>query len=370
MRLPSGKFFYIEAHAPPGSPYLAAGRQIVRRANDARHRESFALRRGVLLTGSVRDSAGGGPVPGAVACYVPDPDNEAGRRGLRSDFDSPAVADNDGRLSLAVPPGRGRLIVHAPSGDYVPQPYPLRGPGKGGVSFADGVAELDLPPDRDTFRAEVTLKKGVAIKGKVVDPNGNPVASAVLLSARHVHPLTPDTARPLPVACGEFKLPGCEPCQSYPVLILDVARRMGTMTDLMVKPGSEPPLLSLQPCGQVTVRFVDGDGRPVANAIVTPSVFLDPGSGQGRASEALRKAASHQHEAAWAEPLQYAHCLGPHTEADGQYTLAALVPGARYVLEYRSGGRIRTTTPFSVRSGEALRLPDVVIGADTTAGTR
>ena len=76
LRLPNGRFFRLEAHAPSPSPYLALSRVIDRKDKGDRQRLNFALPRGVLLTGRVHDAATGQPVAGAVAYYVPDRDNQ------------------------------------------------------------------------------------------------------------------------------------------------------------------------------------------------------------------------------------------------------------------------------------------------------
>jgi protocatechuate 3,4-dioxygenase beta subunit len=365
LRLPSGRFFRLEAHAPSGSPYLALSRVIDRRDANDRRRLDFALPRGVLLTARVHEAAGGRPVAGAVAYYVPDTDNPRAGGEVLHDCDAYTVSGPDGRLRLAVPPGRGQVCVHARDGNFLSLPYRPRGNASERVSYAHGLVDLDLPADAATAEADVPLREGVSITGKVVGPDGRPVAGAVLVSARHVHPLNPATARSVAAVGGGFVLPGCEAGRTYRVLFLDAERRLGAVADLTAGSRDGPVVVRLQPCGQATVRFVDPDGRPLPNRTVTPFVLLEPDvAADDDAARARRATEAVPHEMAWADPLAYRHCLGPHTEADGRITLTGLVPGVRYGLREWDGVRSRCVAgPFTTRPGETLRLPNVTAPA-------
>jgi len=360
LRLPAGHFFRLEAHAPPGSSYLALSRVIDRRdANDQR-RLNFALPRGVLLSARVHEAVGDRPIAGAVAYYVPDHDNPRMCDVLYG-CDAHAVSGADGRLRLTVPHGRGRLCVHAPQGNFLTLPYRISDGAAGRVSYAHGICTLDLPTESGTAEVDVPLRAGVSITGKLVGPDGRPVAAAVMVSNRHVHPLNPATARPLPSVGGDFVLPGCEAGRTYRVLFLDAERRLGAVAELTAGSQERPAVVRLQPCGQATVRFVDANGRALANRTVTPFVLLEPDVASGDdAARARRVDEAVPHEMAWADPLAYRHGLGPHTEADGCITLTGLVPGARYGLTQWDGVRCsRAAGPFTTRPGEAFRLPDV-----------
>jgi hypothetical protein len=68
-----------------------------------------------------------------------------------------------------------------------------------------------------------------------------------------------------PVQHGAFDLPGCDPDRAVPVYFLDVENQLGAVVELSGKQAGEPVTVRLAPCGTATVRFVDGDGRPLAN---------------------------------------------------------------------------------------------------------
>jgi RNA polymerase sigma factor (sigma-70 family) len=365
LRVPSGRFFRLEAHAPPGTPYLALSRVIDRKERDDLRLLNFALPRGVLVTARIREAETGQPVPRAVAYYIPDQDNAHARGEILYACDAHAVSGSDGRLRLAVPAGRGRLCIHAPNGDFVPVPYRFNKLATDRVSYANAICDLDLEADRTTVELNVPLRKGVSITGKVVGPDGRPVNTAIMVTAQHVHPLNPATARPMPVTGGEFVLPGCEAGRTYQVLFLDADRRLGAAVDLTA--GQPAPVVQLQSCGQATARFVDNYGRPMRNQILTPFALLEPDVAAG--DEAARAAKAVPHEIAWADPMVYHHCLGPHTEADGCITLTGLIPGVRYGMTQWDGVYHRVTDLFTVRPGEALRLPDVTPFVPVENGT-
>ena len=60
------------------------------------------------------------------------------------------------------------------------------------------------------------------------------------------------------------------------------------------------------------------------------------------------------------DPLHYA--TSPLSDAEGWLTLPALIPEARYTLEYADReGVLRFTPEFRVEQGEQLQLPELVI---------
>jgi hypothetical protein len=361
MRLPAGRFFRLEAHAPSGSQYLALSRVFDRQAANDRAQLDFALPRGVLVNAQVHEAASGCPVAGAVVYYVPDTNNPRAKDGVMYDCDTYTVCGPDGRVRLAVPPGSGRLCVHGPDGNFLVTPYKRRGAVQR-VCYAHGVVDCDFPADAETADVDVPLRAGVSITGKVVGPDGHPVAAAMMVSARHVHPLNPSTARTLAVSNGDFVLPGCEAGRTYQVLFLDAERRLGAVAHLTAGSQDGPVVIRLQPSGQAAVRFVDADGRPLANRTVTPFVLLEPDVAAGDDDALARRTDDAEpHEMAWADPQAYRQLLGPHTEADGRITMTGLVPGVRYGLTQWDGVRSRRVPgTFTIRPGETLRLPDAI----------
>jgi hypothetical protein len=71
--------------------------------------------------------------------------------------------------------------------------------------------------------------------------------------------------------------------------------------------------------------------------------------------------------AAWFDTTNY--LSGPTTDADGIVVLPALVPGLEYSVDFiTDAGRVYQSRPFRVAPGQAVRLPDVVVGEEDHGG--
>src|SRR6516165_7792854 len=67
-------------------------------------------------------------------------------------------------------------------------------------------------------------------------------------------------------------------------------------------------------------------------------------------------------DASWVDPRNY--LTGPVTDADGVVTLPVVAPGLQYHIVFSDvGPRTVSTAPFRISSGEAVRLPDLVVPA-------
>jgi RNA polymerase sigma factor (sigma-70 family) len=125
---------------------------------------------GRAVAGTVRDKDTGKPIPGAVVeSYRLAGANVAGLDHLR------AVADRDGKYRLSgLPKGRGNLIrVRPPDG----QPYLM------------AVADVPDAPGLEPVTADVSLKRGVWITGRVTEKDtGKPVAAKVWYASHGDNP--------------------------------------------------------------------------------------------------------------------------------------------------------------------------------------
>jgi len=98
----------------------------------------------------------------------------------------------------------------------------------------------------------------------------------------------------------------------------------------------------LKPCGSAQVRFLDAEGKPLADFY--PGLFLELAPKRG---DLLA------HTLPVASPFRKS---GPHTDEQGRCILATLIPGATYHF-----GHAEVETTFRVEAGERLQLPDVVM---------
>src|SRR5262249_47304143 len=156
-----GSTGFVVVHPPQGQPYLVTSKTFDWPKGAVRQEVEVKLSRGVLLHGKVTEAPGGKPVAQAS---VQNGGNWSGR-GLT------AAA---GTSPLAGPPGSARIRVTAPTPDYIAQPVgsgelELGKPG-GDTLYYHAAATLDLKKDEKLKELSFTLRRGVTLKGTLVDP--------------------------------------------------------------------------------------------------------------------------------------------------------------------------------------------------------
>src|SRR5262249_38659838 len=128
----------------------------------------------------------------------------------------------------------------------------------------------DLKPEATAHEVAVTLRRGVTLQGRVVGPDGQAVARALLLSPLHVSDpgggfaLHHDHAwEPVPVRDGRFTLRGCDPQGSVPAVCIAFEKQWGAAVNLSGRQAGKPVTVRLQPCGSAKARCATLDGKPV-----------------------------------------------------------------------------------------------------------
>ncbi len=112
----AGESYTLGAFPTGGEPYLVPQEEfaIPRGAVKATH--DIKLPRGVLIAGKVVEEGTGRPLANSSIQYMPM--NYDGRAVL-SGWQAIVASDEDGSFRIAVPPGKGHLLVFGPTGDYV-----------------------------------------------------------------------------------------------------------------------------------------------------------------------------------------------------------------------------------------------------------
>jgi hypothetical protein len=372
LRPPGGAKTVLEVHPPAGSPYLAICKEVDWSEGVVRQTLAVTLPRGVLLRGRVVNDEGH-PVAGASVQFgSPAEGNPAHRPEVIQDRDRIVRADKDGRFSLTVPAGPVRLMAHGPTHGYRTQALqywsmleneeqlqrwgwrePLPAERRG---YTHAEQQLKLTPTEKPAEVRLRLVRGQSVAGRVVGAGGEPVKTAVLLCGEKVSPLRNATVLPLPVREGRYELPGCVPGRVYPVLFFDAVNGWGAAVDLTAGQGAGPEV-KLARCGSARLRFLDAEGRPLAGrglrlGLVTERSFA--------ADKPPLEREADGHCSSCYDPRHYA--TDPVSDVEGWLTLPALIPGARYELEYADGeGVLRHTPEFRVEQGEQLLLPDLTI---------
>jgi hypothetical protein len=356
VHLPVSDSYRVEAFAPEGAPYLGIVRDVPWPADATRRQVELALPRGVLVHGVVTDADSGKPVPEAHIQFRPSDAGTVSPEVLTG-LNSLATSGANGVFCLVVPKASGLLLVHEPSGDYVSEEWSGQLPETSGRIYAQRVLALDATHGADVREVGITLRRGVSISGRVVGPDGEPVAQGAWLCRGRTCPQEPTEGQPQLFWDGRFTLHGCVPGRVYPTLFLDARRGLGARVELIAGIDNAKPIeVRLQPCGAAEVRFVDARGRPVAGYqpflyVMVPPDRLDD-------DEDAEPAPAEMHELDELDPDRYRE--GPKTDAEGCVTLPALIPGVRYrmsrYLDASGGWR-----EFETTSGQTLSLPDVVL---------
>jgi RNA polymerase sigma factor (sigma-70 family) len=332
----------IEVTAPDGQPYLPLEVTADWPKRAVRHEVNLALPRGVLVRGKVTDAASGKPIAGAVIF-------DGAALWLRS-----VKSGADGSFAIAVAPGRSPLLVKGPDNDYVATQVTskelFRDTPPYSRSYPDAVIPLDVKAGAAPVDVSAKLRRGVTIRGRLLDPDGKPVREAVLLCWSQLtrHSLS-WFASPAAVRDGEFELRGCDPEETYPVHFLDARHQWGASAKVSAKQaGDKPPTVRLEKCGRAVVRFVNKEGKPVPDYSPYVNIVIRPGAGEvGDDSDFVANV----------DHLNYHGGGGRVTGADGRATCPALIPG----VTYRLSGPGMKDVEVRAGAGETRQLPDVVV---------
>jgi RNA polymerase sigma factor (sigma-70 family) len=366
----------IRAFPPAGTPYLVGFKGVVYPKGVVKQEAEVRLPRGVLVQGKITEAGTGKPVAGACVRY-----NGDWGKGT-------VISGPDGSYGIGVPVGVGRLTVTHPSGDYLQQVIGSAG-GSGARAVGDpaychAVVELDVKRGEKVKEVPIALRRGVTLKGRVMGPDGKPIVAAVMFVSGH-RPRFEKTMGPDYARNGRFEIHGCDPEKTYRVVLLErwwvggamdteglgsfgeltlpellgTDIKLGAAVELSAKTAGEGPVVvRLAPCGSARLRFLDADGKPLANYTPWVQLAVTPGPPFYKALEKKTLAA------------EIITLLGHYgggrpgeraTDAQGRITLEGLIPGATYRLK-KTGQYPRNDVleDFTVEAGKTLEM-DVVV---------
>lgn len=304
--------------------------------------ERIALAPGSGVSGRVLDTRGRG-VPGALVgwCSTKETLDESSFRVFMpfSDYGrmSEQTTDADGRYHLTAQPGPGCVVAEKPG---------MRVGTKCGVPVAAG---------KETRDVDVVLLDGNTVRGRVVDPMGNPVAGADVLAT------TPDTIhqpsmhkayryRARSDGEGRFAIDGLPP------MMMALAATSPTGSSPLVEIDSRRPpevVLKLEYDGTLDGQVVEHDGKPVAYASV--NYWVEP---DYPALEAANGGKPPSVVKQFALPTNNDATV---TDSDGRFHVGALQPG-KYTV--RASRPTATDVPpaygavamYQVATGSNIRL--------------
>jgi RNA polymerase sigma factor (sigma-70 family) len=361
----AGKWFTVSAHAPAGEPYLAVEQRFKWPAGKVSKHLDVTLPRGVLVRGKITEAGSGKPVKGAAVQYYPlQADNPNFRRDLISGWQGTEVSKADGAFHIPVLPGKGHLLVVGPNGRYLHEEIGanvlFNGRPGGMRYYPDAIVKIDPPKGERVLDVAVALRRGVSVKGRLVGPKGEPVGKALLICRLHVDALSPYWRFPVEVRDGKFELHGLDPEKPCPVAFLEPEKRWGTTVQLSGKDAGKEATVRLQPCGQAVARFLDAQGKPVADHRPMLDIVVTPGPHRYdfKAAEKGQLAADQDF---LANIDRHNYWKGPVSDAQGRCTFPALIPGVTYRLSNFRKGMHFVERDFTVEAGKTFDAGDITI---------
>jgi RNA polymerase sigma factor (sigma-70 family) len=270
---------------PAGGPYLWYPYEA--KDSDALEivKADVGLVRGVAMSGRLIDKETGKPVRGQVQ-YRPLRHNEAlsNTPGINIGTIWPATsADAEGRYRLTALSGPGIIVVRA-GGIFVRRNYvtaklapkdndpriidtssrmfQTAGGDILALSFVNAYRVLQPTAGQAELKVDFTLDPGQSRLGRVVDPEGKPLAGVEAAGLS-----SPIGNWEEPLTSADFKAMALEPAQPRRVAFRYTGRKLAAIAVLRGDE-PEPVIVKLQPLGAVTGRLLDAEGKPIAGASV------------------------------------------------------------------------------------------------------
>jgi beta-lactamase regulating signal transducer with metallopeptidase domain/protocatechuate 3,4-dioxygenase beta subunit len=368
--------FSINARSPDAVPYLGVAKQGTWPKGAVEQSVDLSLPRGLVIHGKVTEEGTGRPIAGAVVWFLPAELPRDPSRGMPG-F---AVTGPDGTYRIAVPQGPCYLSAQGSDEFVLREVGGITGEFQKGRRrdrlYGHAARAIEVKPGGpDAF--DLTLRRGVSVRGRVLDPDGRPVPDAWFYS-RIVLTRAPTGGWQLwyvvddrgrgHVRDGRFTLNGLDPAPGAEgaAYFLEPERKLGTTARFSAKTAADGDVtVRLERCGMAMARLVGPDGKPLeryptgglVSMVVTPG---PPGSGRAAKDGPLFADAA---GAAMLDPVNFG--TGLESDAQGRVTFPALIPGASYRIvdgtPLFGGGEPVVRREFVVAAGEAVELGDVTI---------
>jgi len=320
----------------PGQPYLPAAIKVPKATSLEPVTVDIGLKRGIAIKGRVTNQKTGKPVRAHVAyrayrhhpSLADYPGFEAARVGDQHE------TEPDGTFLVFGLPGRGMVAARAMPDS---QPF-LRGIGVPERTDLDRLpvvpeyalwsfhtfADVDVLRDAAMIRRDLALVAGLVAKGRVVGPDGLPLAGAwVNREPWNEVGVTREN--------GEFTIGVFRPGEERDYLILHDKKKLAATVTL--RGGSDEIVVKLGPCGAVTGRIVDEDGTP------RPRILLH---------------------------VSFPNLLPIESDLDGRFRIDRLIPGKPIKITVSKNRYSRSKAiaeELVLAAGEVKDMGDVTVSA-------
>lgn len=378
-----GNTGFVEAMPPDGQPYLVNSTNFDWSKGMVKQEVEVKLSRGLLVHGKITEAGSGKPLANASVEYQTARDDVVKvKRKIHGGWHGRVLTAADGSYTLAVPPGPAHLLVTAPTPDYIAEPVGSAGleiakPG-GDPFYYHATAVLDLKEDEKPKEMSFALRRGVTLKGNVVDPDGKPVKDAVLL-AGGLRPPWEKALTPIEVHDGHWELRGCDPERTYHLvflacsekpqltmtaegigstgklmlpMLLGPKNKLGVAVDIAAKKaGSGPVEVRLRPTGSARLRFHDAQGKILSSYNPSLELVVSPGPTFAKALEEGTLAGETVYLAA---PIGQPGKNPPQADDAGTIIVEGLIAGATYRL--RNFQQAEIFKEFTAESGKRAEV--------------
>ena len=150
------------------------------------------------------------------------------------------------------PGARARPRAHRRLPPRVDEPRTSWGavPGPSFPMYPDAVAHLGIRHDETTHDLAMRLRRGVTVRGRVIGPDGKPIAGAFAFGRsyapyeEHRFPFVPfnGPAPRIAVRDGRFEIPGCDPEKPSTFYFLDVNHQLGATVEISGRSAATGPV--------------------------------------------------------------------------------------------------------------------------------
>ncbi len=384
----SGKFITVYVYPAAGLPYPAWMEQKPMPEDVKENPLQIQVPRGVLVRGRVVEEATGKGVFGAGVEYLahfdehnpkyprwsnPNVGNDVAHQVYWATERHRELTDESGDFQIAVLPGKGHLMVKAPTDEYESQER-SRGElfrGKPYMSFycMEGLQAIDPMPGDEPLQTTLSLRLGRKVSGSLLSSNKEPVQQALLLSPTY-SPLWINSPyfRPRPVQT-EWQVRGVVAGKPTPISFFDLDHECGATIDInAIKDDDQQQTVQLTPCGTAKAKLVDQENKPFehfpytrgAQPLCLLVVEAVPGPPFDPFSLFVNPYSIH-----WTmEELAYDRYQKLSTDMDGNIVFPLLIPDAQYVLYTYNAGKdrmfLKERKRFKVASGQQVDLGTIL----------
>jgi len=315
---------------------------------------NFALEKGRLIHGTVIDRDTKQPVQGAAVMYQPASKNPNNKPGY--DLRNTVLTARDGTFRITGLPGDGMLVVEVPDPDAVRTP--VTGTMYDRTAYPHGSITVNIPGQGEPKPVEITVRKGVTIEARVVDPGGQvvrdvaafyPGISACLIDVWNQGQEFPD---------GIVRIHGADPERTYRVCFIKPDRKLGAVAELKYNDKATAPIeVRLQPTATVRGKVATPSGSISQACQVYALLLLNKDRKELSNQELFNRDLVEFYGNVLGQ--RNINILNERTGSAGEFTLDAMIPGASFYVTAAEGGG---------RSARAA-VPDLKPGEDRDLGT-